>query len=321
MKKKIIILLGDPASINSEIICKTWKKLPKNLKKIVYIISSFDVLKAQIEKLRYKIKLQKINSIDENLDTNKLKILNIDLSFKDPFKFNSTELKQHIFKSFDLAHKLALNNKKISGIINCPVNKNVLGNKGFGVTELLASKCSIKNNTEVMFIRNNKLAVSPITTHTDLKHVAKKISKKLIITKIKSLNLNFSKIFSKRPKIAILGLNPHNAELRKNSEERRFIIPSIKYLKKQKIKVFGPFAADTIFLNDYKKYDVIVGMYHDQVLAPFKTLYKFNAINLTLGLKYLRVSPDHGIAANLIGKNKADFISLYECVKFCNKFG
>ena len=62
-------------------------------------------------------------------------------------------------------------------------------------------------------------------------------------------------------------------------------------------------------------------MYHDQVLAPFKTLYKFNAINLTLGLKYLRVSPDHGVATNLIGKNKANYSSLYECIKFCNKFG
>ena len=172
-----------------------------------------------------------------------------------------------------------------------------------------------------MLIRNSKLAVSPITTHSDLKYVAKKISKKLIINKIKSINLNFSKIFLRKPKIAILGLNPHNAEFRKNSEESKFIIPSIKYLKKQNIKISGPFAADTIFINDYKKYDVIVGMYHDQVLAPFKTLYKFNAINLTLGLKYLRVSPDHGIAKNLIGKNKANSSSLYECIKFYNKFG
>ena len=93
----------------------------------------------------------------------------------------------------------------------------------------------------------------------------------------------------------MLGLNPHNAELRKYSEEKKIIIPSIFKLKKG-IKINGPLVSDTIFINEYKKYDIIIGMFHDQVLAPFKTLFKFDAINITLGLKYLRVSPDHGIA-------------------------
>ena len=78
--------------------------------------------------------------------------------------------------------------------------------------------------------------------------------------------------------------------------------------------------ADTIFINDYKKFDIIVGMYHDQVLAPFKALFKFNAINLTLGLKYLRVSPDHGTAKKF-NKKKKLIISLIKCIKFINKFG
>ena len=78
--------------------------------------------------------------------------------------------------------------------------------------------------------------------------------------------------------------------------------------------------ADTIFINDYKKYDVIIGMFHDQVLAPFKTLFKFDAVNLTLGLNYLRMSPDHGTAKNLIGKNKADSSSLVKCINYMNSF-
>ena len=82
----------------------------------------------------------------------------------------------------------------------------------------------------------------------------------------------------------------------------------------------GPLVSDTVFISAYKKYDIIVGMYHDQVLSPFKTLFKFNAINITLGLKYLRVSPDHGTARDLIGKNKANAISLLECLNFLNKF-
>ena len=91
-------------------------------------------------------------------------------------------------------------------------------------------------------------------------------------------------------------------------------------MRKMKINVKGPLIADTIFIQDYKNYDVIVGMYHDQVLAPFKSLFKFNAINITLGLKYLRVSPDHGVANNIIGKNKANPTSLFECVKYIDKY-
>ena len=91
-------------------------------------------------------------------------------------------------------------------------------------------------------------------------------------------------------------------------------------LKKSRIKVDGPLVSDTIFINEYKNYDVIVGMYHDQVLSPFKTIYKFDAINITIGLKYLRVSPDHGIAKNLIGKNKANITSFLKSVEFIEKF-
>ena len=90
-------------------------------------------------------------------------------------------------------------------------------------------------------------------------------------------------------------------------------------MKKIGFKIEGPLVADTIFINDYKKYDVIVGMYHDQVLAPFKALFKFDAINITLGLKYFRASPDHGVARNIIKKNKANPSSLLECIKFVNK--
>lgn len=319
MKNKILIIFGDPKSINSEIIFKSWKKIPKTLKQKIYIISNFSLLKSQFNKLGYKIKLKKINSTNLNIKSNNLKVINVDFDFKNPFYFNEKKLKKYIFDSFDLAHKMIINDKTIAGIINCPIRKKLIGNKGYGVTEYLASKCSVKDNSEIMLIKANKFSVSPITTHSDLKDVAKKINKDLIIKKIKSINFNFRKIFLKRPKIAVLGLNPHNAEYKKESEEIKIIIPAIKKLKKINIQVEGPFVADTIFINEYKYFDVIVGMYHDQVLAPFKTLFKFNAINITLGLKYLRVSPDHGVSINLIGKNKAKPDSLVECIKFLNK--
>ena len=148
-----------------------------------------------------------------------------------------------------------------------------------------------------------------------------KVNSNLIISKIKTINLCFKNIFKKKPKIAVLGLNPHNSEFKSNSEENKIILPAIKKLKRLKIKLDGPFAADTLFVNKYKNYDVVVGMFHDQVITPFKTLYKFNAINITLGLKYLRVSPDHGTAVDIVGKNKSNVNSLLDCINFINKYG
>jgi 4-hydroxythreonine-4-phosphate dehydrogenase len=319
--KNILILSGDPKSINSEIIYKVWKKISKRLKKRVYIIGSYELLNKQFKKLGYKIGLKKVSNITERNKTSKLKVINLDFSFTNPFEHNDNKIKIYIRKSLELAHKIITGTKEVSGLINCPINKKSLDFKGYGVTEFLASKCNIQDNSEIMLIRNKKLAVSPITTHINLKDVSKKLNKNFIISKIKSIDDKFKKVFFKKPKIAVLGLNPHNGELKKNSEEIDIIIPAIKRLKKLHIKAYGPYVSDTIFINEYKSFDVIVGMYHDQVLAPFKSLYKFDAINLTLGLNYLRVSPDHGVAIDLIGKNRANYTSLLECVKFIDRFG
>ena len=123
-----------------------------------------------------------------------------------------------------------------------------------------------------------------------------------------------------KPKIAITGLNPHCENFFYKSEEKNIIEPAIKTLKKKKIKIFGPYPADTVFLKqNTKKFNVIIGMYHDQVLPPIKTLHGFNAINITLGLPFLRISPDHGPNNKMIGKNKSDPQSLIDALKFLNR--
>ena len=319
MTKKIILFSGDPNSINSEIIYKTWKVLNNSLKKKIYLISNYNLIKDQFKKLGYKMSIDKVQKIDKHAINNKIKILNIDLNYKDPFKvphkYNSIFLK----KSLEYAHKLSIN-KNISGFINCPINKNLLDKKNMGLTEFFAKKCKIKKDSEVMLIKNKKISVSPITTHINLRDVAKKINRKIIVKKIKTLHFWFKKFEKKTPRICLLGLNPHNAEFKKNSEEEKILIPIVKLLKKKGFKINGPTSADTIFIHKFKKYDVIIGMYHDQVLAPFKALYKFDAINITLGLKYLRVSPAHGIASDLICKKKANPNSLINCIKFIEKY-
>ena len=117
-----------------------------------------------------------------------------------------------------------------------------------------------------------------------------------------------------------MGLNPHCETTDNVSEERNEIIPAIKYLKKKQIKIFGPFAADTFFLKkNIKNFDVVVGMYHDQVLTPAKTLFNFKAINITLGLPFIKVTPDHGPNYEMIGKNKSDPASIFYAFSFFNK--
>ena len=318
--KKIILIGGDPNSINSEIILKSWRKISNTLKKKIYLVSNYNLIKDQSKKLKFSIKVCKVKSLKSKNNSDSLKIIDINLKYLRPFNVPIKEASKFVKKSLIIGHHLALN-KNVLGLINCPIDKTLLRRNNMGVTEFLASKCNIKNNSEVMLIWNKKFSVSPITTHIDLKDVSKNLKSEIILNKINTINDSFKRIFKKRPKIGILGLNPHNAEMKKNSEEKKLIVPSVLKLKKKGIKIKGPLVSDTLFINDFKSYDVIVGMYHDQVLTPFKTIFKFDAINITLGLNYLRVSPDHGVAKDLILKNKANPKSLIECIKFINKFG
>ena len=318
--KKIIIVCGDPNSINSEIIYKSFKKLDKKLKKKIFLIGNVELIKKQFKKLQYPAEVLKVKNLNVNNFDNKIKIIDVPLEFKNPFDVNKKSRETYIYRSLNLGHKYAIRND-VSGFINCAINKRLFKKKNIGVTEFLAKKCKINKNSEVMMIRNKYFAVCPITTHLDLKNVSKEIKTKKIISKIKTIQKFYFEFFDKKPKIGVLGLNPHNAELRKGSEEISEIIPAIKKLRRLGLKIEGPLVADTIFVKNYKNFNVVVGMYHDQVLAPFKSLFKLDGINITLGLEYLRASPDHGVADDLVLKNKANPSSLIECIKFINKFG
>ena len=120
--------------------------------------------------------------------------------------------------------------------------------------------------------------------------------------------------------IAVLGLNPHCESISKFNEDEKIIKPTVSFLKKNKYNVYGPFSADTIFLKkNRKKYNVILGMYHDQVLTPIKTLFEYDAINITLGLPFIRISPDHGPNEKMLGKNKSNPLSLIKAISFLDK--
>jgi 4-hydroxythreonine-4-phosphate dehydrogenase len=313
MRKLIAIVAGEPISINSEIIAKAWKKINK---RNFFVIGNYLLFKKQLSKIGIKLPLQKISTLDNFKFNSRLNILDIPLKFKFSFKTNKNKRK-YVLQCLDLAHELAIT-KKIKGFVNAPIDKQIFNSKYLGVTEYLASKNNAKNK-EIMMIYNKKLSVVPLTTHIDISKIRKKIKTDLIKKKIIILNDSFKTFFNKKPRIAILGLNPHNSENRKNSIENKIIKPLTVRLKKKGINISGPFPSDTIFMKEKRRnYNVVVGMYHDQVLSPFKALYGFNAVNVTLGLKYIRTSPDHGTASNIAGKNKANASSLVSSINFIN---
>ena len=171
-----------------------------------------------------------------------------------------------------------------------------------------------------MLIFNENLSVCPLTTHLPLKLVSKNITRDKIEQKIKLIDTFFKEKLRYAPKIAVTGLNPHCESILKINEDEKIVSKAIKSQKKKGIKVNGPFPADTIFLKKNRiKYNVILGMYHDQVLTPFKALFEFDAINITMGLPFLRVTPDHGPNKKMVGKNISSPISLIKALKFLDK--
>jgi len=319
-KKPIIIVGGEPNSIFFEIFFKSIKS--HHYKSPLIIIASKKLLQEQMKKLGFIFEINSINkSFNEffKLNNRKINLVNIDYKFDNCFEKISNKSNSYIRKSFDVALSIMKKNN-LSKFINGPISKkSFLNGKTLGITEYLAEKTKQKNKV-AMLIFNKSLSVSPLTTHVPLKHVHKNITKQKIYTQVKLIN-NFYKIkFNKIPRIAITGLNPHCESNFQNSEEDKIIIPAIKKLRLKNSQISGPFPADTIFTKSLlKKYDVIIGMYHDQVLSPMKALFNFDAINITLGLPFIRISPDHGPNYSMLGKNLSDPKSLIQALKFLDK--
>ena len=320
IKQPIIIAAGEPNSVFLEIFFKSIKF--KNYKSPIIIIVSKKLLIAQMKKLGFNFNINLITNDFKDfktLNNKKINIINEEYAFKKSFEPISKKSNVYIENCFNTALTY-LKENNLTKFINGPISKkHFLKGEFLGITEFLADKKN-KNNKVAMLIYNKKLSVSPITTHLPLKEVNKNLSIKKIINHVNLIHIFYKKNFKKIPKIAITGLNPHCESNYDSSEEKSIIVPAIKNLIKTNYQVYGPFAADTIFMKEQsKKYDVIVGMYHDQVLTPLKSLFGFDAINITLGLPFIRISPDHGPNYLMLGKNLSNPKSLIEALKFLDK--
>jgi len=312
--KPIIIVAGEPNSIFFELFFKVIKK---KISSPIIIIASKKLIIKQAKILKKKIDFSVTNEF-EIVKKSKLKKINlIDVDFKQSSGFSkiSDKSNQYIENCFDIAIKLL--KKNISNkFINGPVSKkNFLKKRFNGITEYLAHKTNTKKFA--MIIYNKDLSVCPLTTHLPIKYVNKKINKLEIFNKVKLIHSFWEREFGKQIKIGVTGLNPHCESIDIFNEDEKIILPAIKKLKKLKYNIEGPLAADTIFLkNNRKKFDLIIGMYHDQVLTPIKTLFEYDAINVTIGLPFIRVSPDHGPNESMLGKNRSNTLSLLNSIKF-----
>lgn len=211
----------------------------------------------------------------------------------------------------------ALKQGEIDVLVTAPINKDEMIKYGFkhaGHTGFLEEKLGAKG---LMFLVTDSLKVAVSTHHIPITEVAQNISKEKIVEQVRLLNKTMIEDFCiQKPKIAILGLNPHAGDGGAiGKEEINIINPAIKQLWNEGILAFGAFPADSFFQPEkYQKFDAVLAMYHDQGLAPFKTLAYEEGVNYTAGLPFVRTSPDHGTAYDIAGQNKADEHSFMEAI-------
>lgn len=309
VKPIIGITIGDINGIGPEVIIKSVEndKIFNSVNLVVYghgkVLSHYKKV-LEIERFSFN----QIKSLNE-IRHNKLNVINcweedfevkVGQEVKEAGKFALTALSK---ASEDLK------NGKIDGVVTAPINKNNIQGDDFkfpGHTEYFTEKFDSKDS--LMFLCNEHLRIGVATGHIPITAIKEKLTKDVIERKTKMMLQSLKKDFGiSKPKVAVLGLNPHAGEdgLLGN-EEKEVITPVINNLKEAGHLVFGPYPADGFFGNgSYSKFDGILAMYHDQGLIPFKTLAFEDGVNFTAGLSIVRTSPDHGTAYNIAGKNIA----------------
>ena len=318
-KNIIAVTMGDPSGISTELIIKSWKNKKSTYPFFVIHDPNF-VLKV-IKQMKIKVDIKIISSPSEvkKYYKNYLPIYPIAISNKTNLGRPSDKNSKKILESILIAVNFA-KEKKVSGIVTNPISKKVISKikKNFtGHTEYLADLDNKKKFAMMLF--NKSLKVIPITTHIPLKSVSKKITSLLISDSIKLIENSLKKDFKiKKPLIAITGLNPHSGDGGLlGDEENKIITPAIKAALKKGIRIEGPLSADSAFRkSNLKKYDAYLCMYHDQALIAVKTIDFENTVNFTVGLSFIRTSPDHGTGFDIASKFIANEISLVNAINY-----
>lgn len=307
-KKRVAITMGDPAGVGPEIIVKAFKELDLYSICKPLVIGDREVLKEVVKKI----------GIDFNPEN--IEILNLDIikspktiQLGSPSKESGEASLAYITKAVEL-FRLGI----IDAVVTCPISKAAIklaGSKWSGHTEMLAE---LTNTTEyAMAFYCNTLRVLLTTIHVPLKDVPSLISKDRVLSSIKLAKRACEMLGIESPRIAVSGLNPHAGENGLlGKEETEEILPAIEQARKTGIDVSGPYPADSLFWRAHRgEFDLVVAMYHDQALAPFKLIAFEEGVNFTVGLPFVRTSPDHGTGYDIAWQGKASPKSLIEAIK------
>lgn len=317
-KPKIGITIGDINGIGPEVIIKTLtdNRILSHCTPVIY---------ASTKILSYYRKLMKAEEFNysqvkkgDHFYSKKVNVVNC---WEEIIEINPGTPTAESGKSAFLAIKKAtedLKAKTIDAVVTAPIDKKNIQNDEFkfaGHTEYFAQQFEAKDS--LMLLSSGSLRVGVVTGHIPISKVSDKLTKELVTSKIFTLINSLKVDFGiSKPKVAVLGLNPHAGEGGLiGSEENDIISPAIQDIKNKGNLIYGPFPADGFFgTGQYQKYDGILAMYHDQGLVPFKTLAFDTGVNFTAGLSIVRTSPDHGTAFNIAGKNVADETSLRSAI-------
>jgi 4-hydroxythreonine-4-phosphate dehydrogenase len=318
IKPKIGITIGDFNGIGIEIILKTFSDNRMLTECTPIIYGSSKVISYHRKALNHQeFNFNTIRNIDE-ASHKKTNVINcweedvkVDLGKASPVAGS------YALKALQAAGKDLLD-KKIVAVVTAPIDKNTIQGEGFsfkGHTEFFAHLCG--NAEPVMLMTSDRLRIALVTGHIPLKDVVSSLTKEKIIAKTKGVYDSLKRDFGiRKPRIAILALNPHAGDGGlMGKEEEQIIAPAVAEMNNAGMTVYGPFPADGFFGSSrFKSFDAIMAMYHDQGLVPFKALAFSTGVNFTAGLPVIRTSPDHGTGYDIAGKNVASESSFREAV-------
>jgi 4-hydroxythreonine-4-phosphate dehydrogenase len=317
--------MGDPAGISTEITLLAWMKRLEYKLPPFFVLSHKTLLERVSMNLGWKCSVEVIATPQEAIDVFRHALPVLELPKDLDVTTEATKLTNAEMTIQSISNAVEfVQNGKASSIVTNPINKQVLYQAGFtfpGHTEYLANLAAHSGKAimrPVMMLVSRELKTVPLTIHIPLRMVPQSITEKLIVETGQIVSDDMKKYFGlKSPRLAFAGLNPHAGEGGSiGSLEKEIIEPALSVLTARGVNASGPYPADTLFhATARKNYDVVIGMYHDQALIPIKTLAFDEGVNTTLGLPFVRTSPDHGTAYDIAGKGIANPTSLIEAIK------
>jgi len=317
-KKKIAITMGDPGGVGPEVIVNALNRRDIQSSCAPVVIGNSGIMREAVKLSKLPLKVRELSSISKAKP--RAGVIEV-LEVKSRLAANKCKpcisAGNAVVKYIKESVKLALNNE-VSAIVTAPISKEsvkMAGHSWPGHTELLAELTGSKDFA--MMFYSKKLKVILCTIHTSLKSVPAKINPKLVLRIIRLARNGMAMLGISNPKISVAGLNPHAGEAGiMGREEVLSILPAIVQAQDTGINVSGPYPPDVVFHRAYNgDFDIVVCMYHDQGLIPYKMLAFDSGVNLTVGLPIIRTSPDHGTAFDIAWKNKADPSSMIEAIK------